>query len=342
MTTSTLAEPGAAQKLSAIAHGYVAASALHAILRLSIAELLHPEALPVEDLALKSSCNKDALCRVLRLLCCLGIFEETAAGVFANNEASNLLRADSEGSCKDLLLFSADPLHFKAYADMLPVIKDGRTASEHVWGKGIFDVFAEDPAEQKVFDNAMSSFSRQALPEILRVYDFSGIKKLVDVAGGHGSLLSNILIKYPDMHGVLFDLPQVAAGAETCIKKLGLEQRCQVVSGDFFKSVPEGDAIIMKHIIHDWNDEKALIILKNCREALSKSSSGKLLIVEMLMAGMNELHPSKFLDIEMLMLPGGRERTEQEFAELFEKAGLKLKAVFPTKGPWAVLEAELL
>lgn len=337
MSTITRSSTNAREKLNQLGFGYAASSAINAIARLEIADLLHERPLSGDELAKQTSTNSDALCRVLRLLCSLGIFHEVERGKFANNEASELLRKDAEGSMRDTLLFISDPFHFKAYADMLPTIRDGKTAVEHIWGKGCFDVLADDEQEQTLFNNAMTNFTRQTVAQVLEAYDFSGIEKLVDVAGGHGALLTGILKKYPKMHGVLFELEHVAAGAKESISKQNLSDRCEVVSGDFFKSVAGGDAIIMKHIIHDWDDERALTILKNCRQALT--ASGRILLVEMILAEANEPHPSRFLDVEMLMLPGGRERTEKEFSELFAKAGLKLQRVARTKAPYAVLEA---
>jgi hypothetical protein len=327
------------EKLGQVSHGFFASSALNAITRLGIAEILHGQPLTIEELAKRTSTNADALGRALRLLCSLGIFEEVSPGKFANNDTSDLMRADAEGSQKEMLLFIADSLHFKAYTDMLPVIRDGKTAAHHVWGKEAFDVLADDQQAQTRFNNAMTNLSRRAVPAVLDAYDFSDIGKLVDVAGGHGKLLTGILQKYPAMRGVLFDLEHVIPGAMKCISDLKMSDRCEVVSGDFFKAVPSGDAIIMKHIIHDWDDERAIAILKNCLRSLNKTGVRKILLVEMLLSEMNEPHVSKFMDIEMLMLPGGRERTKQQFADLFDKAGLELKRVVPTKGPLVVLEA---
>jgi hypothetical protein len=333
---STVTQPSAAamQKLGQIAHGFIGSSALNAIARLGVADLLHPKPLTIDELAKQTSTNKDALGRVMRFLCSIGIFEEVSPDKFANNDASELMREDVAGSQRDLLLFLCDPFHMKAYADMLPTIRDGKTGAYHVWGKEIFEVFAENKEEQILFDNAMTNISKTNIETILDAFDFSDISKLVDVAGGHGALLTGILRKYPSMRGVLFELPHVAPGAKENIAKLNLADRCEVVDGDFFKSVPSGDAIIMKHIIHDWDDDRAVTILKNCKEA----GVQKVLLVELLLAETNEPEVSRFMDIEMLMMPGGRERTEKQFAELFARAGMKLNRVVRTKSPSVVLE----
>jgi hypothetical protein len=173
----------------------------------------------------------------------------------------------------------------------------------------------------------------------LEAYDFSGIGTLVDVAGGHGQVLCSILAKYPKMHGILTDMEHVLVGARERIRLLNLETRCETVPCDFFKSVPAGgDAYIMKHIIHDWDDEKCLVILGNIRAALG-AKNGKVILLEAVMPAGPEPHPAKFLDLEMLALPGGRERTEEEYRSLLARAGFRLTRVVPTKSPLSVIEA---
>jgi hypothetical protein len=337
---STVLEPTAADaavKVLQIANGFVASSALNAIARLSVADHLAAGPLSITELAKKSGTDADALCRVLRMLCSIGIFVEVGDKKFANNDSSECLRIDAPNSQRDLIIFVADAFHFQAYADMVPTIRDGRTATEHVWQKNCFDAFAADKEEQSRFDNAMTNISRTAVADILRSFDFSCFGTLVDVAGGHGYMLTSILQKYPNMKGILFDLPHVVSGAKERIQSLGLSQRCEMVGGDFFKSVPAGDAIIMKHIIHDWDDEKAVAILKNCHQALAPRN-GQVILVELLLSGPNEPHMSKFMDVEMLMLPGGRERTEQEYADLFVKSGFKFDKAHPVaNSPYRII-----
>lgn len=255
----------AAETLGKVANGYVAASALNAIIRLRVADELGTGQLPVEEIARKTHTHTDSLLRVLRLLSSTGIFEEVSERTFANNESSHLLRADVDRSQRDTLLFIGDPFHFKAYTDMVPTLQDGQTAIKHIWGKEVFEYFESDRDEQARFDNAMTNFTMQAAQAILEAYDFSEIDTIVDVAGGHGALLTAILERHPQTRGVLMDLPHVAASAEVRIKQMKLDDRLRVVGGDFFKEIPAGDAIIMKHIIHDWSDDRAIDIQKpNC------------------------------------------------------------------------------
>ena len=178
-------------------------------------------------------------------------------------------------------------------------------------------------------------------PPVVAAYNFSGIETLVDVGGGHGLLMASILNANPTMRGIVFDLPLVVTGTPAVLTGAGVTGRCEVVGGDFFENVPAADAYVMKHIIHDWEDDKAIAILRNCRKALSGKPGGKVILVEFVVPPGNEPHASKVIDIEMLMYPGGHERTAQEFRELFAKAGFRMTKIVPTKSPFSVIEAEV-
>lgn len=339
MTQVTEQKYTPAQRLGGVANSYVVASALNAAIRLNIAETLADGEIEIGELARKTETNEDALCRMLRLLAAMEIFIEVRDRVFANNQASQSIRVDAPESQRAMIEFITDPFHLNLYADMLPTIKDCKPIVEHVYKKNVFEVFKEQPDEQRRFDNAMTNLSQNAIKSVLASYDFSDIETLVDVAGGHGVLLTSILEKYPPLRGILFDMEHVVPGAKKRISELNLDDRCSTEYGDFFKKVPTGDGYIMKHIIHDWDDERALTILKNCQAAMAKTGARKLLIVEMIMAGRNVLHPSKFLDVEMMMLPGGRERSEEEFRTLLAKAGFTLTRVINTQSPTSIIEA---
>lgn len=328
----------AADQLMQFASGFVISSALNAVTRLRIADLLANGPLTAGELARATSTSSDALNRVMRVLASVGVFAQPSSEKYALNDVSTLLRTDAPQSLHDTVEFFCDSLHFECYKDMLPSITDGRTASEHIWNENVFAVFARNPEAQKRFDNAMTNMTGTAAAAVAEAYDFSRIGTLVDVAGGHGLLLSTLLQRNPNMKGILFDLPHVVPGADLRINSLQLSERCSTVGGDFFKSVPSGDAIIMKHIIHDWSDEQALAILKNCRASL-KMDEGTLLLVEMLLPTDDQPHFSKVLDIEMLVLPGGRERTSDEYRDLLHKAGFKLYRLIPTQSPYVVIEA---
>jgi hypothetical protein len=340
MSTQVAPKPSAADRVAQMANGFLISSAIGAVVRLNVAETIGDGEMTIEALAKKVGAKEDALYRVMRLLASLEIFEMRGDKTFANNDGSAAFRHGAKESQRGFIEFITDPFHMNMYADMVPTLKDGRTAVEHVTGKKCFDVFEADKDEQRRFDDAMTCLSKRAVPAILGIYDFSGIETLVDIAGGHGMLLTAVLQKYPQMKGILFDLPHVAPGAEKRIAELGLSDRCSTTGGDFFKSVPKADAYMMKHILHDWPDEECVTILKNCRAAMSDKGARKVLVLEMIVPDkVADPHPSYFLDIEMLMLPGGKERTEAEFAALFERAGFKLSRVARSQSPNCVIEA---
>jgi hypothetical protein len=202
----------------------------------------------------------------------------------------------------------------------------------------VFEYLAAEPALSETFNNAMTGFSQSVVPAVLEAYDFGGIDVLVDVAGGHGAVLTAILQRYPRMQGVLFDREHVVAGAGGRIAGLRLGNRCRVEAGDFFQAVPQGDAFIMKHIIHDWDDERAVLILRNIRTAMG-TARGKVILLESVLEPGNTPDFGKIVDLEMLAMPGGRERTAEEFGALFARAGFTLTRIVPTQSPLSVVEA---
>ncbi len=332
-SSAPASDPG--QQLLQLAFGYAVSISIHAAARLQIADLLKDGARPVGELAVAAGVQEDALYRVLRALAGLGIFVETAPRTFALTPLAEPLSTGNP--LRDLVVWISDPFHFRIYAEFLHSVRTGRPCADRVLGKPLFDYFPTDKEESDIFNAAMISMTAMVIPAVLEAYDFSGIGTLVDVAGGHGSVLTAILEKHPQMRGILFDLEHVVAGARPRLEKLQLADRVQLASGDFFQSVPAGgDAFVMKHIIHDWDDARALTILKNCRQA---SPRAKVVLLEAVLPSGNEMHFGKLLDLEMLTLPGGRERTRDEFRALFAQAGYRLARVVPTKSPLSVIEA---
>lgn len=336
------AEPAAAprpdQLLMQLATGYMASAALHIAASHGLADLLAKGPKPVAELARAASLNEDALYRVLRALASAGVFEERAPRVFANTMTSDLLRRDA-GPLRAMVEWMGDPVHMKAYAHFPHCVATGETLCQPAWGMNCWDYFGKDARFARIFDDAMTGFSAVVIPAVLETYDFAGIATLVDVAGGHGYVLTAILEKYPQMRGVLFDMERVTAGARERIARLDpqLAGRVRIESGDFFKQVPQGDAIVMKHIIHDWNDPEARTILQNCHRALPPH--GKLILIESVLVPGNDPDLGKWIDLEMLALPGGRERTEEEFRALFASAGFRLTRVVRNPSPLAAVEA---
>jgi hypothetical protein len=318
--------------------GYMASACLQVAARLKIADLLAQGPKPVHDLAAAVGANEDRLYRVLRVMASLGVFHETAPRTFGITPAAELLRSDVPNSFRDMALWITSPFHFRIYSEMLHSVKTGQITIEHVHGKPVFEYFSQNPEISELFNNGMTCLSKVVTPALLEAYDFKGIQTLMDVAGGHGALLGAILNQYPEMQGILIDLDHVIQGAKQLPQNQALAHRCEFLTGDFFTEVPAGaDAIIMKHIIHDWDDDKAMVILKNCRKALAGKPKGKILLVESVLPEGNEPHPGKFIDLEMFVFPGGRERTEREFRDLFASAGLRLTRVIPMKAPlWLV------
>ncbi|MGH9601695.1 MAG: methyltransferase [Terriglobales bacterium] len=327
--------PDPGQQLLHLAFSYVLSISINVVAKLKIADMLKAGPCSTRDLAAAAGANEDALYRVMRALASCGVFVETAPRTFALTPAAEPLCTGS--SLYDLIVWISDPFHFRIYAETMHSVKTGQPCADRVLGKPIFEYFPTDKEESEIFNAAMISMTAMVIPAVLEAYDFSGIGTLVDVAGGHGSVISGILGKHPQVRGILFDLEHVVTGAKPRFEALGLSSRIQFASGDFFQSVPAGgDAFIMKHIIHDWDDARALSILNNCRKA---SPQAKVILLEAVLPAGNEPHFGKMLDLEMLTLPGGRERTEEEFRALFAQAGYRLARVVPTKSPLSVLEA---
>jgi len=346
MTTSEATAPSlppevaATQLLFQIGAGYMASAALQTVLKLGIADHMSAGPTSVADLARKTSVNEDALYRVMRTLASLGIFDEVSPHTFALTLAGRMLQK-KDSSFYNMGLWITSPFHFRVYANMLHSVTTGKPGADKVTGMPLFEYFAQPENRElsEIFNNAMTGFSAQVGPAAVEAYDFSGIGTLVDVAGGHGMLLTSILQKYPGMRGILFDLPHVIEGARPVIEAAGVKDRCTTQSGDFFKEVPDGDAYIMKHIIHDWDDESATRILQVCHRALG--TRGKVLIVDPVVPPGNVPHYGKLLDLEMLVLtPRGRERTKAEFAKLLDQAGFFLTRVIPTAGTLSIIESQ--
>jgi len=326
------AGPRPGEVLMQLATGYMASAALYAAAKLGIPDILKSGPKPTTEIALACGANEDAVYRLLRALASAGVFNETSPRTFALTADGELLISDRPDSLRPMVLWLDDKFHFDIYPELPYAVKTGQTVVEKLFGESCFGYFEKNPEESKVFNDAMTGFSRMFLPAILDAYDFSYLngKTLVDVGGGHGSLITSILKKYPEIHGAVADLGHVVAGAPEMIRSAGVESRCTTHSCDFFESVPPADAYIMKHIIHDWNDEKATTILRNCARA--GRGKTRVLLAESVVAPGNAPHFAKWLDLEMLLLPGGKERTEADFAKLFEGAGFKLTRVVPTKG----------
>jgi len=311
---------------------------LSGVARLGVADHMDKTARPIEELAAKVGAHAPSLYRVMRLLASLGVFKEGPARHFALTPVGELLKTDAPASLRAMAMMFGEEFSTRAYAHITDCLRTGGDGVTEAYGKDIWQVLAEHPAQCEVFQNAMTSNSSGSVPAIVEAYDFGGIKRIADVGGGHGFLLGSILRSYPAMQGVLFDRPEVV-GSVPKNGFAGLEGRVAVEGGSFFERVPDScDAYIMKHIIHDWDDDHCRTILRPMREKLPRN--GRVLVCEMVVTDDPGPTPAKMLDIEMLVMTvGAKERTEAEFAELFASAGLKLNRIVPTARPVAVIEA---
>ncbi|HKP46085.1 MAG TPA: methyltransferase [Pyrinomonadaceae bacterium] len=324
--------------LTQLITGGLGSQAVYVAAQLGIADLLVTGPRSAEDLAKAASVDGPSLYRVLRALASFGVFTERPDGLFELTPTAELLRSDSPKSLRHLAIFMGEDWHWRVWGRTLYSVRTGNAAWAQEHGCDAFPFLAANPEAAKIFDQAMTSLSNLAIKAVIEAYDFSGFETLVDVAGGQGRLLSAILQANPGVKGILFDQPHVIQGAGQTDNLKNLDGRCQLVAGDFFTGVPAGaDAYIMKHIIHDWDDERALRILKNIRSVMR--DDGRVLLIESVITPGNTPDFGKLLDIEMLVSPGGKERTATEYAELFEKAGLRLTHIVATKSPYSVIEA---
>jgi len=307
--------------------------------RLGIADLLSDGPLTSDQLADATGSNPDALYRVLRVLAVRGIFAELPERRFATTPISDLLRTQHPASRRELAVFDAGPW-YRAYGALSHTVATGETAFRHVHGMSLFEYLANHPDEARMFDRRMTNFSSAEIPQIVEAYDFSRARTVVDVGGGEGRLLSAILRAYPALRGIVFDQPHVVDGAENGLREGRVADRCTTVGGNFFESVPAAaDLYLLKWIIHDWEDDDAVKILANCARAMDPA--GRVVLAELVIGAANSGDDGPLLDVHMMLLPGGRERTEAEFAQLFAAAGLRLTRVIVTSGIMCLLEAEL-
>lgn len=281
----------------------------------------------VAELAKATKTHEQSLYRVLRVLSGIDIFKALPNREFALSEKGQLL-LNKEDSMRSYLLYHTD-LRMDTLTDqLLKCVEQGKPAPEIIYGINRFEYLRKNPELHELYNQAMTSFSLKKGRAVAETYDFSGIKTLMDVGGGYGELMFAILDKNPHLKGIIFDQPLVIEGTKERIKRFGLENRCEAIGGDFFKEIPKGaDAIIMAHILHDWDDENSIKILAKCKEALPKD--GKVLLVESMLRPENDYFSYLALDIVMLVVEEGCERDQEKFRELYEEAGLKFTEVIP-------------
>jgi hypothetical protein len=310
--------------------------AVYVAAKLGIADRLANGPKSVDDLAREVQANPAALYRLLRTLASTGTFTEAKPRVFANTPISDMLRSDVPGSQRAFALMVGEVM-YGALNEFLYSVQTGRPAFDKVLGMPIFEYLAKHPEKGQMFDQAMTSIHGPETQPMIDAYDFSAFRKIVDIGGGNASVLLKVLSANPKVHGVVFDLPGVIERTRCVIEQAGMADRCHAEEGDFFKAVPTGaDAYLMRHIIHDWDDERSKLILRRCREAAAPSA--KLLIVESVIPPGNQPHPGKWLDMIMLSVAGGLERTAEEFQKLLADGGWRLNRIVPTASPVSVIE----
>lgn len=302
--------------------------------KLRLADLLKDRALSVGALAMATGTHEDSLYRVLRTMAGFGIFAEAENRIFRLTPEAEFLRSDIDGSLRVLANAAGEPWMWRSWGSLLHSVKTGETAFDHLYGKDTWTYFEENAAESSLFNDLMEELSTADAWAVIEAFDFEG-KIIVDVAGGQGALLAAIVQRYPTARGILFNLPHVIDAIQT-----ETMEPLQFARGDFFDSVPTGgDLYVLKNILHDWEDSRAIDILATCRRAMTQQA--KLLIIENLVYGPNEPCKGKSADVNMMVRNGGRNRTEAEFEELLSKSGFQMLRVISTRGGPDLLEASL-
>ena len=317
--------------------GFRISQALYAVAALGIADLLGAEPQSADELAAASGAHASSLARVLRLLASEGVFAETDDGRFALTPLGEELRRDAPGSLQPAVLFNGSETLWRSWGHLLHAVRTGEPAFDHVHGIDFFEYFRRHPDEGALFDQLMASQTAPTTRAVAAAYDFSSFATIVDVGGGHGALVLGLLEAYPHLRGIVFDQPAVAAGARQAIAAAGLTDRCTADGGDFFVAVSEGgDAYLLKSILHDWDNERCVAILRSCRRVVP--ADGRLLVIELLVPPGNAPSFAKSQDVNMLVNLGGRERTESEYRELFRAAGFALGRTIPAQGELHIIE----
>jgi hypothetical protein len=314
------------------------ARALYAAACLGLADLLAGGPQDVVALAARTGTHAPSLHRLLRALASFGVLTEVEANRFALTRLGAALRRDAAGAARSTVLTLAGDWQWQAWSHFLGSLTTGRTGLAAATGQELFAYLAAHPQDGACFDEAMAGLYGGLWPAVVAAWDFSPLKSVADIGGGVGLLLAEILAAHPHMRGLLLEQALTAAKARQVMEQRGLTWRCEIVAGDFFAAVPPGyDAYVLAHVLHDWDDAQCLSILRRCREVMHRHA--RLLIVEAVLPDGDAPHPGKLLDLVMLTVTGGRERTEHEFARLLAAAGLRLVRVVPTAAEQRIVEA---
>jgi hypothetical protein len=321
--------------------GYMTSQAIFVTATLGLADLMAKDAVSIEALAMEARAHGPSLARLLHALVALGLAEEPETGHFRTTSLGALLRSGIPGSLRNVALMHGSEPGWRAWANLLHAVRTGENAFKHVFGMGSFQHLAREPERAALFNAYMPDLTRPFVTAILAAHDFSRYRRIVDVGGGNGILLSSILAIAPAAEGLIFDTQTGIEGARQRLEEAGVAERCRSLAGDFFEAVPEAaDAYILKSVLHNWDDDRAVDILNSCHRAMGPHST--LLVVERLLPERIECIGAHrdivMMDLHMLVMPGGRERTTNQYAKLLATAGLLSTRVRPTASPFAVME----
>jgi hypothetical protein len=328
--------PPAHEGILQLMTGVYVAGAVSCLARLGIPDLVEAAPKSAQELAKQIGADPQALYRLMRATASVGVLMEGPDGKFSQTPMSGVLRSDATPSLRAWTTMGGREWHGRGWSHLEYCVRTGKQALDQVYGAHVFDFLKQHAEDGNIFNDAMTELSMIDSPAVAEAYNFDGIRSIVDVGGGHGLLLATILKRNPHIRGTLYEVPHVVEGAKEGPLKPVLD-RCAVASGDMFSSVPQGvDAYMMKHIIHDWPDDRCVQILKACRKGVN--SGGRLLVVDTVIEPGNAFSPGKFLDLQMLIFPGGRERTEKQFRDLFAASGWQLNRIIPTAALDSIVE----
>ena len=317
--------------------GYWLTQALYVAAKLGIADRLVEGPCSVDQLATQTGSKATLLRRLLRTLASVGVFTETEPGSFGLTPLAALLRTGTPESMRPQAIMHGEE-QYRAWSCVLDNIRTGKTAFETEFGMRYFTYLSQHSESDRVFNEAQAGYTRQAIRSVVDAYNFGSFETIIDVGAGYGPFLAAVLRKYTSARGILFDQPHVAAAAHERLIAAEVAERCATVGGDFFVEIPSGgDVYVLSLLLHDWDDEHSLIILKNCRRAMTTRS--KLLVVELVLPPGEQPFFGKWLDLHMLVLLGAGERTSADFEKLFQQSGFALTRVIPTSGGLSIVEA---
>ena len=306
--------------------------------RLGIPDIIGDGAKTPDEVAKAAGTHPGATRRLLRGLASLGVFSREDGERYRVTDVGRFLRSDTPGSLKDMFIGESDTVHWRSWERLDDAVRTGDPRPKAVFGTPAFDYYGAHPEEGAQFGKAMENVSKFAATAVLGAYDFSGARTIMDVGGGNGSMTIAILERTPEVRGLVVDLPYIEGPARERIRAAGLESRMRFEPVNFFERVPQGaDVQMLKFILHDWNDEESVQILKNCRAAIAPD--GRLVAVEMVVPEQIQPDFVHVMDLNMLVMTGGLERTAKEYETLFAKAGFRLSRVVPTESPFSVIEA---